>query len=73
MTDRAPPDAERWKRIEALLDRALEEPAGQRGALLDELCAGDGELRRQVEKMLEAGEQRTRVVSRSLVIASSSS
>src|SRR5262249_48633789 len=41
--------------VEALLFAALEKPtAAERAAFLDAACAGDGELRRQVEKLLKA-------------------
>src|SRR4051794_41137966 len=41
--------------VESLLFAALEKPAGaERTAFLDLACAGDAELRRQVEKLLKA-------------------
>lgn len=45
---------ERWKRIDALLQRALEMPAAGRDAFLDEACEGDAEVRAEVEALLEA-------------------
>jgi serine/threonine-protein kinase len=45
---------ERWRRIEELLDEALELPAGQVAAFLDRACAGDAELRSSVERLLTA-------------------
>jgi TolB-like protein/tetratricopeptide (TPR) repeat protein len=47
-------DPERWKRIDAVLDRALETPPEGRPALLDEICVGDDDLRVEVEALLEA-------------------
>jgi len=47
-------DPERWRRISAILDRLLETPAAERPALLDRLCAGDPELRAEVEALLAA-------------------
>jgi serine/threonine protein kinase len=45
-------DPAEWRRVEAVLDRAmLLEPAG-RSAFLDEACAGDQGLRREVESLL---------------------
>src|SRR5262245_46443835 len=41
----------------AILGAALELPAGQRAAYLEEACAGDAALRRQVEALLKAHEQ----------------
>ncbi|HXJ94611.1 MAG TPA: LpqB family beta-propeller domain-containing protein [Terriglobia bacterium] len=45
-------DAESWPEIERLYHAALECEAGQRSALLKEACAGDEELRREVESLL---------------------
>ncbi len=43
---------ERWQRVTALLDRVLPCEADERGPLLDDLCAGDEELRREVDSLL---------------------
>src|SRR5581483_3689250 len=43
---------ERYQRINNVADAALERPAEQRAAFLDEACGGDAELRRQVEELL---------------------
>jgi hypothetical protein len=40
-----------------ILNTALELPADKRAAYLDEVCAGDAALRRQVEALLGAHEQ----------------
>ena len=45
---------DRWRSIEAALDAALQVRTGERPALLDRLCAGDPELRREVESLLAA-------------------
>src|SRR6185503_20206842 len=45
--------AERWRHVERIYLAALEQPE-RRTALLDELCAGDAELRREVESLLQA-------------------
>jgi serine/threonine-protein kinase len=50
MTDRA----ERWSRIAALFHEARERHAGERAAFLDEACAGDLELRGEVDALLGA-------------------
>ena len=52
-----PTDPERWRRIETLLDEAFERPAGERRGFLDEACAGDPELRAQMEALLAADEE----------------
>ncbi|HEX6622609.1 MAG TPA: hypothetical protein VF064_02770, partial [Pyrinomonadaceae bacterium] len=46
--------AERWKRVDELLDAAMGLAPAERAALLDEACTGDAELRREVESLLEA-------------------
>jgi serine/threonine protein kinase/WD40 repeat protein len=42
---------------ETLFHRALERPAGERAAFLDQACAGDAALRRRVEALLRAHDQ----------------
>jgi hypothetical protein len=42
---------DRSHEIDKLLERALERQSGQRTALLDKACAGDGKLRREVESL----------------------
>ncbi len=44
----------RWTRIQDVFLDAAERPAGERAAFLDEACAGDGDLRREVESLLAA-------------------
>lgn len=46
-------DPERWQRIEQLYHSALPLEAGARSAFLREACAGDEELRREVESLLD--------------------
>lgn len=43
---------ELWRRIEPILDVALELDQGQRAAYLDRACAGEPELRAPVEALL---------------------
>ncbi|PYS09605.1 MAG: hypothetical protein DMG17_26625 [Acidobacteria bacterium] len=43
---------ERWRRIEQLCQAALERDRTLRGAFLEEACAGDEELQREVESLL---------------------
>src|SRR5262245_18822875 len=47
-------DAERWAKIDRLLDQALERPPERRSAFLSDACEGDDELRREVESLLKA-------------------
>ena len=43
---------ERWQQIEDLLDATLECEPAARGAMLDRACAGDADLRREIESLL---------------------
>src|SRR5690606_11281279 len=45
-------EADRWQRLEGVLDAALERDRSEWPALLEERCRGDPELRRQVEALL---------------------
>jgi len=44
---------ERWRQIEDLFAQALERPAAERQAFLDEVCRGDQDLRSELESLLE--------------------
>src|SRR5262245_52091707 len=43
---------ERWKRIEAIYNEALQRPPIERRALLDAACGDDASLRREIESLL---------------------
>lgn len=43
---------ERWKKIDDLVQAALEQSGAERAAFIDEACAGDDLLRREVESVL---------------------
>jgi hypothetical protein len=43
---------DRWRRIEERFHNATEFAPGERAAFLERVCAGDDELRRQVESLL---------------------
>lgn len=47
-------DAERWAKIDRLLDQAMECPPEARADFLAMACSGDDQLRREVESLLEA-------------------
>ena len=49
--------AERWHRIKALLDEALDQPPGERERYLFHACKEDPALYQQVAALLEAGEE----------------
>ncbi|HYG81024.1 MAG TPA: protein kinase [Pyrinomonadaceae bacterium] len=44
--------SERWQQIEEIFQTALDLPAGERASYVAGACAGDEELRRQVEELL---------------------
>ena len=48
---------ERWKQIDELLDVALELEPDKRAAFLDDACAGNEILRKEVEKLLDSDKQ----------------
>ena len=54
-------DAE--QREEAIFEAALQLPANQRAAFLEKECAGDADLRRQVESLLGAFERAGRFMT----------
>ncbi len=47
---------ERFRQVDALISRVLERDERDREAFLEEACAGDGELRREVESLLACDE-----------------
>jgi eukaryotic-like serine/threonine-protein kinase len=47
-------DAERYQKIDQLVDAALELEAGKRAAFLDQACLGDSDLRREVDSLIQA-------------------
>jgi eukaryotic-like serine/threonine-protein kinase len=49
--------SERWKRVEAVFEQALELPQDQRAAFLQENCNSDAEVRREVEALLNSHER----------------
>ena len=50
-------ERERWQQIDHLLEAALEREPNERAAFLDEACAGDEVLRKEVESLIESDEQ----------------
>jgi eukaryotic-like serine/threonine-protein kinase len=50
-------EPERWKQIDQLLEAALDRPPSQRAAFLNQACAGDEALRREVESLLSSDGQ----------------
>src|SRR5215472_9477138 len=50
-------DPEHWKRIDSLLQAALERPRGERDGFLRQACLGDAELEREVLSLLTSQEE----------------
>jgi eukaryotic-like serine/threonine-protein kinase len=48
---------ERWQQLDKLFHSALERAPEERAAFLDEACAGDQQLRKEVEDLITANEQ----------------
>src|SRR2546430_14246483 len=48
---------ERWQQLDELFHSAREREPDKRAAFLDEACAGDQQLRREVEALIAANEQ----------------
>jgi hypothetical protein len=51
--DRAPTPS-RWRRVTALFHEAVARPPSERSAFLDDACAGDAGLRRDVDELVTA-------------------
>jgi eukaryotic-like serine/threonine-protein kinase len=60
---------ERWRRIEEIYHAALARDVSQRPAFVNEACAADAELRREVEAMLAQGASAEGFVDRGAVAA----
>ena len=45
--------AERWQRLEGVVQAALERPTDERAAFLAEACGGDEELRREAASLID--------------------
>src|SRR5438093_5579620 len=50
-------DSEQWKRVDNLLQAALERPAGDRAEFLQQACAGDEALEREVRSLLASQQE----------------
>ena len=48
---------DRWQQITSIFQAVLDRPPGERAAFVDERCAGDEELQREVQDMLSSHEQ----------------
>ena len=50
-------NAERWRQIEELFESARDREPGQRSAYLQDACAGDEDLGREVQSLLDHEEK----------------
>ena len=57
-------DPERWKRVEDLFHRVLELDAAERASFLETACAGDVDLRAQLDRLLRGDVTSHRLVDR---------
>jgi len=53
---------ERWQQITGIFHAALQRPTRERAAFVNERCANDQELCREVEAMLSSHEQASRFI-----------
>jgi eukaryotic-like serine/threonine-protein kinase len=60
-------DAERWKRVDDLLQSALEVPAGQQEEFLRRACGNDAELQQEVSSLLSSHHQADSFLVRPLI------
>ncbi len=60
----SPRERARWRRIQELFHRAADLAPHERRALLDTECAGDADLRREVESLLESDVEAETVLTR---------
>ena len=49
-------DTKTWQRAQRIFDEAIQKPAGERATLVSDACAGDPQLRAQLEKLIRAHE-----------------
>ena len=57
---------ERWKQVEDLFHAALERQPAARQSFLEDVCGGDGDLRREVQSLLDQDGKTGRLVSQPL-------
>jgi serine/threonine protein kinase len=56
-------DSERWHEVDCLFAEALDRPSAERPAFLEEACAGDPDLRQEVERLLAADQASSQFLS----------
>ncbi|MEW6213135.1 MAG: hypothetical protein AB1631_32860, partial [Acidobacteriota bacterium] len=64
-TERRKMKPERWKQIDEILEAAIDLGPARRDAFLDRACAGDEELRKEIESLLAAHDRATGFINTS--------
>ena len=59
----------RWQRLEALFYQALELKPEERAAFLEKSCAGDADLRKEIQELLNSSEQPMEMLQESVAAA----
>lgn len=62
---------ERWQKVESIFHKALDADSGRRASVLEDSCAGDESLRREVESLLAQHEKAGEFIERPAFAASS--
>ncbi len=62
---------ERWQKVESIFNKALDADEGRRASVLEDSCAGDESLRREVESLLAQHENAGEFIERPAFAASS--
>jgi serine/threonine protein kinase/Tol biopolymer transport system component len=62
--NKGPMNPERWQKVESIFQKALDADSGQRASVLEDSCAGDESLRREVESLLAQHENAGEFIER---------
>ena len=62
---------QRWQKVESIFQKALDADSGHRASVLEDSCAGDESLRREVESLLAQHEKAGEFIERPAFAASS--
>ncbi len=61
---KGPMNPERWQKVESIFHKALDADSGHRASVLEDSCAGDESLRREVESLLTQHENAGEFIER---------
>src|SRR5437879_1942096 len=59
---------EKWETIARIFDEAAEMPASERSGLIDQACAGDAALRREVDRLLAENDSAGEFLEKPLLV-----